>query len=183
MLRYNVRGENIEVTVPIREYAETKISKLERYFANIPDANVYINFKTYPKDGNKKVEVTVPLKGLTLRAEEINADLYAAIDLVVDKLERQVRKHKTKVNRKHRERHADDFDLIASFETVEDVAEEDIKFVRTKEVDLKPMDKEEAVLQMDLLGHDFFIYTDAETNHINIVYRRKDGRYALIETK
>lgn len=183
MLRYNVRGENIEVTLPIREYAENKISKLERYFANIPDANVYINLKTYQKDGNKKVEVTVPLKGLTLRAEEVNADLYAAIDLVVDKLERQVRKHKTKVNRKHREHHTDDYDLIASFEVSDDENEEDIKFVRTKEVDLKPMDKEEAVLQMELLGHDFFIYTDADTNQINIVYRRKDGRYALIETK
>lgn len=182
MLRYNVRGENVEVTTPIKEYAENKISKLERYFANIPDANVYVNLKTYPKDGNKKVEVTVPLKGLTLRAEEINADLYAAIDLVVDKLERQVRKHKTKVNRKHRERHTTDFDLISSLDVAEDMTEE-IKFIRTKEVDLKPMDKEEAVLQMDLLGHDFFIYTDADTNQINIVYRRKDGRFGLIETK
>ena len=103
MLRYQVRGENLDITPSIREYVETKVSKLEKYFADSLDVNAYANAKVY-KNGKKKIEITVPLKGVTLRAEETNEDLYAAIDLVVDKLERQMRKHKTKINRKGREK-------------------------------------------------------------------------------
>ncbi len=103
MLRYQVRGENLEITQAIREYVENKVSKLEKYFADSLEANVYANAKVY-KNNKKKIEITVPLKGVTLRAEETNDDLYAAVDLVVDKLERQMRKHKTKINRKGREK-------------------------------------------------------------------------------
>ena len=120
-----------------------------------------------------------------LRAEDRNDDMYVAIDQVVAKLERQIRKHKTKVNRKFREREG-----VGTYfaqiqlepERVADDAEESLEIVRTKQFDLKPMDHEEAILQMNLLGHDFYIFTDAETNETNIVYKRKDGKYGLIET-
>ncbi|AKP45848.1 MULTISPECIES: ribosome hibernation-promoting factor, HPF/YfiA family [Bacillus] len=182
MMNYNIRGENIEVTPAIREYAEKKIGRLERYFNETPDANVHVNLKVYP-DKMAKVEVTIPLPNLVLRAEERNQDMYAAIDLIVDKLERQIRKHKTKVNRKLREQGSTK-ELFTVNESGQSNAEEenDITIVRTKQFSLKPMDSEEAILQMNLLGHNFFIYTDAETNATNIVYRRKDGKYGLIET-
>ena len=101
LMNYNVRGENIEVTPAIREYVEKKLSKLERYFSNTPDANASVNLKVRTTN-TSKVEVTIPMPNLVLRAEEENADMYAAIDLIVDKLERQIRKHKTKINRKSR---------------------------------------------------------------------------------
>ena len=180
-MNYNVRGENIEVTPAIREYVEKKLSKLERYFSNTPDANASVNLKVRTSN-TSKVEVTIPMPNLVLRAEEENADMYAAIDLIVDKLERQIRKHKTKINRKSR------FNGAAGevFATVPEAAnqaetEEDIELVRNKRFDLKPMDSEEAILQMNMLGHSFFVYTNADTNTTNVVYRRKDGRYGLIE--
>ncbi|WP_433744748.1 ribosome hibernation-promoting factor, HPF/YfiA family [Falsibacillus pallidus] len=187
MLTYNIRGENIEVTPAIREYLEKKVGKLERYFNDTPDANVHVNLKVY-QDKTAKVEVTIPMPHLVLRAEEHNADMYAGIDLIVDKLERQIRKHKTKVNRKFREKGSpgeffaslDDPSTGAVTEKKED--DQDMEIVRTKQFDLKPMDSEEAVLQMNLLGHSFFIYTDAESNATNIVYKRRDGKYGLIET-
>ena len=185
MFNYNVRGENIEVTQAIREYAEKKVSKLERFFKEVPNTTAYVNLKVYP-DKTAKAEVTIPLSFLVLRAEETTPDLYASIDFVVDKLERQVRKYKTKINRKSREK---GFEGITTQPTLDDSAsngandsEPVLEIVRSKQINLKPMDSEEAVLQMNMLGHDFFIYTDAETNEINIVYRRKDGRYGLIET-
>lgn len=184
MFNYNVRGENIEVTKAIRDYAEKKVGKLVRFFDDAPDATAYVNLKVYP-DKTAKAEVTIPLSFLVLRAEETTADLYASIDLVVDKLERQVRKYKTKIHRKSRDKGFDGIvDLSAFAEEVKDIQpeESELNIVRSKRVNLKPMDSEEAVLQMNMLGHDFFIYTDAETDEINIVYRRKDGRYGLIET-
>ncbi|WP_046178167.1 ribosome hibernation-promoting factor, HPF/YfiA family [Domibacillus tundrae] len=183
MMNYNIRGENIEVTPAIREHVEKKISKLERYFTETPNANVHVNLKTYPNT-NAKVEVTIPMKNLVLRAEERNPDLYAAVDLITDKLERQIRKHKTKVNRKFREKGEpqDYFAVQADSAVAVEEETDDMQVVRTKQFDLKPMDSEEAVLQMNLLGHSFFIYTDAETNGTNIVYKRSDGKYGLIET-
>lgn len=183
MFNYNVRGENIEVTKAIRDYAEKKVSKLERFFDDVPEATAYVNLKVYP-DKTAKAEVTIPLSFLVLRAEETTPDLYASIDLVVDKLERQVRKYKTKIHRKSRERGFEGFEPNFAVEETQTEPEttSELEIVRSKRVNLKPMDSEEAVLQMNMLGHDFFIYTDAETNDINIVYRRKDGRYGLIET-
>ncbi|MEW4307895.1 ribosome hibernation-promoting factor, HPF/YfiA family [Rossellomorea marisflavi] len=192
MLNYNIRGENIEVTPAIREHVEKKISKLERYFNETPDANVHVNLKVYP-DKNTKTEVTIPMPNLVLRAEERNTDMYAAIDLIVDKLERQIRKHKTRVNRKMREKGSpkeffaaqEDLGNVAPNGVAEpdvDELEDDTEVVRTKNFNLKPMDSEEAILQMNMLGHTFFIFTDAETNATNIVYKRRDGKYGLIET-
>lgn len=181
-MRYNVRGENIEITPALREYAEKKIGKLERYFEESVDANVNVNLKYY-NDQESKIEVTIPMTDLVLRAEENHQDMYAAIDLVVNKLERQIRKHKTKVNRKLREQGAPKF-VFSNFQpedAPQDEVDEAEEVVRTKRFNLKPMDSEEAILQMDMLGHSFFVYTDAKTNKTNVVYKRKDGKYGLIE--
>jgi putative sigma-54 modulation protein len=181
-MNYNVRGENIEVTPAIRDYVEKKISKLERYFTEAPNAKVNVNLK-FNQDKTSKVEVTIPLPHIVLRAEETNTDMYAGIDLILDKLERQIRKHKTKVNRKFREKG----DFPVTFTTVEhtdavEVDDDDLELVRTKRFDLKPMDSEEAILQMNMLGHSFYVFTNSDTNRTNVVYKRKDGRYGLIET-
>lgn len=184
MLNFNIRGENIEVTPAIREYVEGKIEKVDRYFNEEMQATANVNLKVY-NDRQTKVEVTIPMKNLTLRAEERHADMYAAVDLIVDKLERQIRKHKTKVNRKFREREgiATFFAQIdANDSSATNTEEEEYNIVRTKQFDLKPMDQEEAVLQMNMLGHNFFIFTDADSNGTHIVYKRKDGKYGLIET-
>jgi putative sigma-54 modulation protein len=179
-MKYNVRGENIEVTPAIREYVEKKISKLERYFTEAPDSKVNVNLK-FNQDKTSKVEVTIPLPHLVLRAEETNEDMYAAIDLITDKLERQIRKHKTKVNRKFREKGTFPIAFTTSENTDIHDDDDDLEVVRTKRFDLKPMDSEEAILQMNMLGHSFYVFTNAETNRTNVVYRRKDGRYGLIE--
>ena len=191
MLKYNVRGENIEVTQAIRDYVEKKVGKIEKYFKDVPDAQAHVNLKTY-SDKTAKVEVTVPLPYIVLRAEETSPDLYGSVDLVVSKLERQMRKYKTKVNRKNRRSQGvdapqptnpdlwADLDLDNEEETTED--EIGAAIVRTKRLSLKPMDAEEAILQMDMLGHNFFVFEDADTNGASIVYKRKDGKYGLIET-
>lgn len=178
MLKFNIRGKNVEVTESIRDYVIKRISKLEKFFEDNVEANAHVNLKVYP---NKtfKVEVTIPLPYLTLRAEETSSDMYGSIDLVTDKLERQIRKYKTKVNRKSREKGYKNMDFVPDVE--DEPVSDDLKIVRTKQISLKPMDPEEAVLQMDMLGHDFFVFEDAETNGTSVVYRRKDGRYGLIE--
>ncbi|GAB2322940.1 ribosome-associated translation inhibitor RaiA [Alkalibacterium sp. m-11] len=188
MLRYNVRGENIEVTQAIREYVEKKVGKIEKYFKDVPEANAHVNLKTY-SDKTAKVEVTIPLPYVVLRAEETSPDLYGSVDLVIDKLERQMRKYKTKINRKNRRSQGvvahqqAESDLWADLNIEGDDEEElSASIVRTKRLSLKPMDAEEAVLQMDMLGHNFFIFEDADTNGTSIVYKRKDGKYGLIET-
>lgn len=187
MIRFEIHGENITVTDPIRNYIEDKVSKLERYFTNVPEAIAHVKIKTY-QDSRSKIEVTIPLKDVTLRAEERHEDLYAGIDLITNKLERQVRKYKTKVNRKYRDKGRDkdvfavSADSVAPEEVEENDSDNEIEIIRSKQFALKPMDSEEAVLQMNLLGHDFYIFTDAETDETSIVYKRKDGKYGLIET-
>lgn len=181
MFNYNVRGENIEVTEAIRAYAEKRVSKLEKYFDDVAEATAYVNLKVY-HDKTAKAEVTIPLSFLVLRAEETTDDLYKSIDFVVDKLERQVRKYKTRINRKSREKGLEEAAIFVESSEAEEHPENELKIVRSKRINLKPMDSEEAVLQMNMLGHDFFIFTDAETMEIAIVYRRNDGRYGLIET-
>lgn len=182
MLKFNIRGENVEVTDAIRDYVVKRISKLQKFFEDSVDATVHVNLKVY-SNRTYKVEVTIPLPYLTLRAEETSNDMYGSIDLVTDKLERQIRKYKTKINRKSREKGLKNLEFIPSDTDPVEEADDELKIVRTKQVSLKPMDPEEAVLQMDMLGHDFFVFQDAETNGTSIVYRRKDGRYGLIEAE
>ncbi|EXJ23673.1 Ribosomal subunit interface protein [Alkalibacterium sp. AK22] len=175
------------MTQAIREYVEKKVGKIEKYFNDVPEANAHVNLKTY-SDKTAKVEVTIPLPYVVLRAEETSPDLYGSVDLVVDKLERQMRKYKTKINRKNRRTQGVevpqpvDQDLWADLKEDDESEELGASIVRTKRLSLKPMDAEEAVLQMDMLGHNFFIFEDADTNGTSIVYRRKDGKYGLIET-
>lgn len=177
-MNFIIRGENIEVTPAIREYVEKKVAKLNRYFIKTHDANVHVNVR-FNHDKTSKVEVTILLQYLVLRAEETDDDLYAAIDLIVDKLERQIRKHKTKINRKFHRKAG----ITATFthELEGEHTEDPLEVVRTKQFDLKPMDSEEAILQMNMIGHSFYVFTDANTNHTNVLYKRNDGRYGLIE--
>lgn len=179
MLKYNVRGENIEVTDALRSYVEKRLNKLEKYFELNQDVIAHVNLRVY-RDRSAKVEVTIPLPYLVLRAEETTDDMYRSIDFVSEKLERQIRKYKTRVNRKSREKGLQDFFVEQPEEEEKKPSEFDI--VRNKRVSLKPMDPEEAILQMDMLEHGFFVFEDAETNGTSVVYRRNDGRYGLIET-
>lgn len=181
-MNFNIRGENIEVTPAIREYVEKKVSKIERYFSESPVATVQVNLKTY-QDKTAKVEITIPMQGIVLRAEETHADMYAGIDLIIDKLERQIRKHKTKVNRKAREKGYVEHFSISSEEVPATSNEEEFEIVRQKSFDLKPMDAQEAILQMNMLGHGFYAFTNAKTDRMNVVYKRKDGKYGLIEAQ
>lgn len=186
MIRFEIHGDNLTITDAIRNYIEDKIGKLERYFNDVPNAVAHVKVKTY-QNSTTKIEVTIPLKNVTLRAEERHDDLYAGIDLVTSKLERQVRKYKTRVNRKNRDRGFEE-DVFAEAAPIdaqndEESNDSDIEIIRSKTFSLKPMDSEEAVLQMNLLGHDFFVFNDRETDGTSIVYRRKDGKYGLIETE
>ncbi|SDC58471.1 putative sigma-54 modulation protein [Pelagirhabdus alkalitolerans] len=185
-MKYNIRGENLEVTGAIKSYIEKKVSKLERYFETPPTSDVNVNLSVY--NDEQEIEVTIPMPNLLLRAEENHTDLYAAIDLVVDKLERQIRKYKTKINRKNRQKGAPkhifaemEKDLLEGEAEQEQEDDNGLEVVRTKRFDLKPMDSEEAILQMDMLGHSFYVFTNAETGDTNVVYRRHDGKYGLIE--
>ena len=180
MLKYNVRGENIEVTEALREYVEKRLNKLDKYFDLSQDVIAHVNLKVY-RDHSAKVEVTIPLPYLVLRAEETTDDMYRSIDFVSEKLERQIRKYKTRVNRKSREKGLADF-FVEAEEQEDEKNTNEFDIVRNKSINLKPMDPEEAILQMDMLEHDFFVFQDAETNGTSIVYRRNDGRYGLIET-
>jgi putative sigma-54 modulation protein len=180
-MNFNIRGENIQITEALRDYVVKKVGRLERFFDNPTPTEVYVTLRVLRGSGT--IEVTIPLTGVIIRAEETDDDMYAAIDLVAEKLERQIRKYKTKLSRKLRA----DVGSKAMVRGAEPVAllddEEDVKIdiVRTKRFNLKPMDAEEAVMQMDMLGHNFFVFQNSETNDVNVVYRRNDGRYGLIE--
>ncbi len=175
-----VRGKNgFTVTEAIENYAKEKLSKLERYFKEELDAVVVC--KTY--SDHHKVEITIPTKLFTMRAEVGEEDMYAAIDIAIDKLERQIRKNKTKVNRSLRKR-----------EGVKDVFNEDVDLealerelvgrpVKKKTHKLEKMTTDEAITAMEMLGHDFYIYRDEETDKVHVLYLRKDGDYAVIETE
>ena len=166
MFKFHIRGENVAITDAIRDYAETKLSKLEKYFSE--DVTVHVTAKVYPNK-QAKAEVTIPSKTVTLRAEETSNDWYASLDLVVDKLERQIRKHKTKVQKRNRVEKAHD----ESNDNVETIA-------RIKDLNIETMSPQVAIDQMDLLGHDFFIFLNEDTARVSVVYSRKDGTSGLL---
>ena len=176
-MKYNIRGDKMVVTDAIRDYAEEKLGKLEKYFK---DDEVTANVLTRVRGNSQIVEVTIPTSKFVLRSEEENDDLYAAIDLVSDKLERQIRKNKTRLNRNVKE-NIKEFNFDYVLEDDEEEAKE--KIVRRKNIEMKPMDEEEAILEMELLGHSFFVYKDMDTNNTCVLYKRKAGDYGLIETK
>lgn len=176
-MKYNIRGDKMVVTDAIRDYAEEKLGKLEKYFK---DDDITANVLTRVRGNSQIVEVTIPTSKFVLRSEEENEDLYAAIDLVSDKLERQIRKNKTRLNRNVKE-NIKEFNFDYALLDNEEEAKE--KIVKRKNIEMKPMDEEEAILEMELLGHSFFVYKDMDTNNVCVLYKRKDGDYGLIETK
>ena len=176
-MKITLRGKNIEITEAIEEKVGEKLSKLDKYFIVSENVEAKVLVRTYPY--GQKIEVTIPTEYVLLRAEVVDQDLYNAIDLVIDKLEGQIRKYKTRLNRKSKDNKLA-FNL-ASIEPLED-EEEDV-LVKTKTITPKPMDMEEAIMQMELIGHSFFVYRDTETDAISIIYRRNDGDYGLIETE
>ena len=145
---------------------------MDKYFENPEDLKANIVVRTRGID--QIIEVTIPIKKAILRAEETNKDLYAAIDKVTDKLERSIRKNKTKIKK----RKVENMDVFLDFEVEE---EEEQKIVKRKQINNKPMSEEEAILQMDLLDHDFFIFQNTETNNMSVIYKRKDNSYGIIE--
>ena len=172
-MKYNIRGNKIDVTAAIDEYIRTKLSKVEKYFDDDVEAKAIIS----AKGKDQKVEVTIWSGRYNVRAEEVNVDLYSAIDLVVDKLERQLKKYKDKLMDKK----GKGKDIVPDLEIEDYFEDEDQTIVRRKEVFLKPIDEEEAITQMELLGHSFFVFKNVDTDKINVVYKRKDGDYGVIE--
>ncbi|MCR5802491.1 MAG: ribosome-associated translation inhibitor RaiA [Lachnospiraceae bacterium] len=171
-MKFDIIGRNIDVTPGLRSAVEDKIGKLEKYFSDETVVHVALSVE---KD-NQKIEVTIPVKGSIIRSEQVSSDMYVSIDLVEEIIERQLKKYRTKLIDKHQ---AGGFDKLASMPDDED--EEEIKIVKTKRFDLKPMYAEDACMQMDLLGHDFFVFINAETDAVNVVYKRKGDTYGLIE--
>lgn len=174
-MKLNIRGEKTEITQAMMDYAKEKIGKLEKYIAKNENANCNILFKVNgPK---QKIEITIPLKNCTLRVEEEGKDFYSAIDVSIDKLERQIIKNKTRLNnKKNKER----IDIVLDFDIDYEEENKD-QIVKRKTVELKPMDEEEAILQMELTNHDFYIFKNVETDNIAVVYKRKNNNYGIIE--
>lgn len=167
-------GKNVEVTDALKEVTEKKLSKLEKYFQESISGNV--TFST--QKNNKTIEVTIDIPGTIIRAEETSDDMYASIDKSVDVLERQIRKYKTKLQKKYKEGQTIRFENVVPLQEEEN---DKPNIVRTKRFSVKPMNSEEAILQMELLGHNFFVFRDGETDQIGVIYKRKDGDYGLIE--
>lgn len=173
-MKVQIHGKNISVTPAIAEKIENKLSFLEKYF--IIDENVVASVVVRVYPNKQKIEVTIPTKMAVLRAEVVHEDLYAAIDLVIDKLEDQIRRQKTRLERRNKEK------LAMSFVNQEMEEDEDV-VVKTKTIAPTEMDLDEAIMRMEMLDHSFFIYKDIETNEIAVVYKRHDGGYGLIETE
>ena len=172
-MRYTITGRNIEVTPGLKAAVEKKIGKLEHFFT--PDTEVIVALSAQ-KD-RQKIEVTIPVKGNTIRAEESSTDMYVSIDLVEEIIERQIRRYRKKLIDKKQSA----LSFSEAFLQEEPEHEETIKIVKTKRFAMKPMDPEEACIQMELLGHNFFMFLNADTNEVNVVYKRKSNSYGLIE--
>ncbi len=172
-MKFTIYGDNVVITEGMREKIETKLSFLKKYLLIDDNTTARVVAKVYPN--TQKVEITIPTKIGILRAEVMNPDFYAAVDLAIDKLEDQIRRQKTRLSRRHKD------SLAESFLMTEDVESDDDVPVRTKTIDAEEMTLDEAIMQMEMLGHSFFIYTDADSEKIAVVYKRHDGAYGLIE--
>ena len=183
MATFNIRGKNVEITPNLREYVEKRVGKIARYFEGIEEIFVLLAVEK----GRHIVEVTaeIPRGGLVLRGQESTADMYSSIDLVVEKLERQIRKQKTKLERRFRgggfksELFAEEQKARAEHE---EENSDEYPVVKTKRFVVKPMDVQEAIMQMNLLNHNFFVFRDAQTENFCVVYKRNDGAYGLLES-
>lgn len=172
-MRITISGKNIDVTQGLKDAVYEKLGKLEKYFTPETEAIVTLSVEK----NRQKIEVTVPVKGSVIRAEQVSDDMYVSIDLVQEIIERQMRKHKTRLV--NRNRGGDNFQK--AFIEMEVEEPDDVQIVRTKRFAMKPMDPEEACVQMELLGHNFFVFRNAETDDVNVVYKRKGNTYGLIE--
>ncbi len=178
-MNINIRGDKVNITESIKVYVEEKLARLEKYFKDPSSLNAYVQVRL--RNGKEIIEVTIPTDKYTLRAEVRDDDLYAAIDAVIDVLERQIRKNKTKLTRHRTESNP----IVFHYEDDKEEEEEEKtgEIVREKVIETKPMSPEEAVLQMELLGHDFYLFKNANDFGTSLVYKRKDGNYGLISSK
>ncbi|MBQ1880775.1 MAG: ribosome-associated translation inhibitor RaiA [Lachnospiraceae bacterium] len=172
-MKYVIIGKNIDVTAGLRASVEEKIGKLEKYFT--PDTEVHVTLSVEKE--RHKIEVTIPVKGSIIRSEQVSNDMYVSIDLVEEIIERQLKKYKNKIIDK--EQAAESFRKEYVEREYQD--EDEIQIVRTKQFDMKPMYPEDACVQMELLGHNFYVFRNAETDAVNVVYKRKGNTYGLIE--
>ena len=172
-MRFNIVGKNIEVTEGLRTAIEDKIGKLEKFFTEDTEVHVTLSVE---KD-RQKIEVTIPVKGNIIRSEQVSSDMYVSIDLVEEIIERQLKKYKNKLVDKKQEGGF----FRQEFIEKDYMDEEEVQIIRTKKFDIKPMYPEDACVQMELLGHNFFVFCNAETDQVNVVYKRKGNTYGLIE--
>ncbi len=175
-MKYTIRGDKLAVTKSIKDYIEEKLNKLNKYYENSEDIECKVLIRS--KNNSQTIEVTIPLNKFILRAEVSEEDLYAAIDLVVDKLEGQIRKNKTRLQKRY-----DKVEIPEMSFDFEEEEEEDLAIVKRKDIDSKPMDEEEAILQMNLLNHDFFVFKNTDEECVSVIYRRKDNKYGIINVK
>ena len=173
-MKFIISGKNITVTEGLKTAVQDKLSKLERYFT--PDTEVVVTLSVEKE--RQKIEVTIPVKGNIIRSEQVSNDMYVSIDLVEEVIERQLKKYRTKLVTKQQNAAA-----VFKQDFLDEKSEDDeeIKIIRTKKFDMKPMYPEDACVQMELLGHSFFVFSNAETDEVNVVYKRKDGSFGLIE--
>ena len=172
-MKFVITGRNIDVTPGLKSAVEDKIGKLEKYFT--PDTEVHVTLSV-EKD-RQKIEVTIPVKGTVIRSEQISSDMYVSIDLVEEIIERQLKKYKNKLIERQQGNHY----LKQEFIDKEYNDDDEVTIVRTKKFDIKPMYAEDACIQMELTGHNFFVFCNAETDQVNVVYKRKGNTYGLIE--
>ena len=174
-MTFIIIGKNIDVTPGLKEAVESKLGKLERYFT--PDTEIHVTLSIQKE--RQKIEVTIPVKGDIIRSEQVSSDMYVSIDLVEEVIERQLRKYKNKLIARHQEGGNFKQEFFENEDSTPD--DDEIRIVRTKRFGIKPMYPEDACVQMELLVHDFFVFCKAETDEVNVVYRRKNGTYGLIE--
>ncbi len=175
-MNISIHGDHVKITEAIKEYIEEKLGKLNKYFDESSEVDVIVRVRVRAQE--QIIEVTVPTKLFTLRAEEANQDLYTAIDLVQKKLEAQIKKNKSKLASRYKDKKG----FVIAREDFK-VVEEDSQIARRKEIEFKPMDEEEAILQMELTEHDFFVFKNAKEKCVSVVYKRKDGKYGLINAR
>lgn len=176
-MKFNIAARNIELTDSLKNTIEEKLSKLDRYFKEDTLVNVTM---TVEKD-RQKIEVTIPVKGHIIRSEQVTNDMFASIDMVEEVIERQIRKYRTKLaNRYHQSKENNEF-TDEFLDTDTSSKEEEIRIIKSKRFGIKPMYPEDACIQMELLGHNFYVFMNAQTEEVNVVYKRKDGAFGLIE--
>lgn len=181
-MKISIRGDKVEVTDAIKNYVEEKLEKIDKYLDSPEEVEAKVLIRIL-KDG-QKVEVTIPLKNFILRAEEKQDDVYAAVDVLVNNIERQIRKNKTKLQSQSIKNYKNErnFAMNVLDEIDDDLEENKFNIVKRKEVEAKPMSEEEAILQMELIGHDFYLFKNQDTMKPTLVYKRKDNQYGIIET-